>query len=67
MSVPVRVGFCDCPGVLMPVMLVMDVLVLVFEGFMCMDVLVSFREVQPYTPRHERAASDEGYRDWLVQ
>lgn len=50
----------------MPMKRIMDVRVRMFHAFMRMTVLMAFRHMQPYAPRHQSAGDEQGWRDWLV-
>lgn len=66
MQMCVRFGRHACRMIVL-MMFVMNVHVIVFHRLMLMRMLVSFRQMEPESDRHQDPADHEGGRDRLVQ
>jgi hypothetical protein len=66
MRMNVRLVAIPSESVNMPMMLVMNVRMRVFQTFMRMAVLMALRHVQPDAPRHQSGGREQGERQRFV-
>ena len=55
-----RFGRVNSHGMLMPMVLIMNMLVIMREAFVHMLMLMPFREMQPHADTHQQSGNEEG-------